>query len=157
MLKLNHKFDHLVEVLNSACKAPFDFSLQWIIIIVCCVLGLLWAAYNIWLVLKIDVKKGITGDQEDDARRNDISQHQKDLLIELGEKISEVILIFILGSPRIFESRVSHLPYLRFHHVPHHRLLHRIRYQNWYCLHRRSSHINRLWCRRHGYCNSSQL
>ena len=91
MLKLNHKFDHLVEVLNSACRAPLNFSLQWIIIIVCCVLGLLWAAYNIWLVLKIDVKKGITGDKEDDARRTDISQHQKDLLIELGEKISEVL------------------------------------------------------------------
>jgi len=49
----------------------------------------LWAAYNIWLVLKIDVRKGITGDKEDDANRNDISAHQKDLLIELGVKISE--------------------------------------------------------------------
>lgn len=92
MLKLNHKFDHLVDVVNTACRAPLDFGWQWIIIIICCVLGLLWAAYNIWLVLQIDVRKGITGDKEDDARKNDISQHQKDLLIELGVKISEVIL-----------------------------------------------------------------
>lgn len=99
MLKLNHKFDHLVEVLNSACRAPLDFTWQWIIIIICCVLGLIWAAYNIWLVLKIDVKTGITGDKEDDAQRNDISQHQKDLLIELGEKISEVIFHLNLREP----------------------------------------------------------
>ncbi len=92
MLKLNHKFEHLQEVLNSACRAPVTFTWQWIIIIVCCVLGLIWAAYNIWLVLKINVREGITGDKEDDAKRSDISQHQKDLLIELGVKISEVTL-----------------------------------------------------------------
>ena len=57
-------------------------------------LGLLWAAYNIWLVLQINVREGITGDKEDDARKSDIPQHQKDLLIELGVKISEVQINF---------------------------------------------------------------
>ena len=117
MLKLNHKFDHLAEVFNSACRAPLDFSLQWIIIIVCCVLGLIWAAYNIWLVIKIDVRKGITGDEEDDARRNDISQHQKDLLIELGVKISEVNFYLNSGRKRILESGVLDLLVVRFRHV----------------------------------------
>lgn len=117
MLKLNHKFDHLAEVFNSACRAPLDFSLQWIIIIVCCVLGLIWAAYNIWLVIQIDVRKGITGDEEDDARRNDISQHQKDLLIELGVKISEVNFYLNSGRKRILESGVLDLLVVRFRHV----------------------------------------
>ena len=62
MLKINHRFDHLIEAFNTVCRAPLSFAWQWIIIIVCCVLGLLWAAYNIMLVLQIDVRKGITGD-----------------------------------------------------------------------------------------------
>jgi hypothetical protein len=124
MLKLNHKFDHLAEVFNTVCRAPLDFSLQWIIIIVCCILGLLWAAYNIWLVVKIDVRKGITGDEEDDARRNDISQHQKDLLIELGVKISEVSFYLNSGRQRILESGVLDLFGVRFHHVLDYCVLH---------------------------------
>ena len=102
MLKLNHRFEHLADVVNSACSAPLSFTYQWIIIIVCCVLGLIWAAYNIMLVLQIKVREGITGDKEDDAKRNDISQHQKDLLIELGVKISEVEFYFNLRDPKNF-------------------------------------------------------
>lgn len=98
MLKLNSRFEHFAEVVNTACRAPLSFTVQWAIIIGCCVLGLIWAAYNIMLVMKIDVRKGKTGDEEDESRRNDISQRQKDLLIELGDKISEVHFIFILGS-----------------------------------------------------------
>ena len=63
MLKLNHRFEHLQDVFNAACKAPLSFTWEWIIIIVCCVLGLLWAAYNIYLVLQIKVREGITGDK----------------------------------------------------------------------------------------------
>jgi len=63
MLKLNHRFDHLVEVFNSTCQAPLSFTWQWIIIIACCIFGLLWAAYNIMLVLQVNVREGITGDK----------------------------------------------------------------------------------------------
>lgn len=56
MLKVNHRFDHLQQALNDACRAPLDFTWQWIIIVACCVLGLLWAAFNIWLVIKINVR-----------------------------------------------------------------------------------------------------
>jgi hypothetical protein len=51
------------------------------------------------LVFQIKVREGITGDKEDDAKRNDISQHQKDLLIELGVKISEVRNLFKIREP----------------------------------------------------------
>lgn len=58
----------------------------------CCALGLIWAVYNIFLVLQIKVKEGITGDKEEDAKGHDIPLHQKKTLIELGDKISEVVL-----------------------------------------------------------------
>ena len=61
MLKLNHRFEHLLDTVNSACRAPLSFTYEYIIIIVCCVLGLIWAVYNMLLVLKIDVSKGKTG------------------------------------------------------------------------------------------------
>lgn len=99
MLNLNHRFDHVAEVVNAACRAPLDFFWEWVIIVACCVLGLLWAAYNIYLVIQIDVRKGITGDKEDDARKNNVTQHQKDLLIELGDKISEVHFFIYLRVP----------------------------------------------------------
>jgi hypothetical protein len=56
MLKLNHRFEHLQAVVNEACRSPLTFTWEWIIIILCCVLGLIWAAYNIMLVLKINVR-----------------------------------------------------------------------------------------------------
>jgi len=93
MLKLNHRFEHLAETWNTACRAPLSFTWEWIIIIVCCVLGLLWALFCMSLVFKINVKKGVTGDKKDDESRQDIPEHQKELLIELGQKISEVIKI----------------------------------------------------------------
>lgn len=123
MLKLNHRFDHLEAAISSACKSPLSFTWEWIIIIACCVLGLLWAAVNIWLVLKINVREGKTGDKEDDSKTNTVTPHQKELLIELGTKISEVTYFSNLGSQIIPQGRVSHLPNLRSHHVLHHHLL----------------------------------
>jgi len=46
---------------EAACYGPFDFSTATIIIIVCCILGLLWSFVNIYLVNKIDVEKGTDG------------------------------------------------------------------------------------------------
>ena len=75
------------------------------------------------LVLQIKVKEGITGDKEDDAKRNDISQHQKDLLIELGVKISKAKYLLIIGSQIIFKSPISYLFDFRCYHVCHHYIL----------------------------------
>lgn len=35
-------------------------------------MGLLWAIYNMTLVLKVNVKEGITGDDKEDANGRDI-------------------------------------------------------------------------------------
>lgn len=59
----------MAEVWNAACRAPLSFTWEWIIIIVCCVLGLLWALFCMSLVFKINVKKGVTGDKKDDESR----------------------------------------------------------------------------------------
>lgn len=155
MLKLNHRFNHLVEAVNSACSAPLTFQWEWIIIIACCVLGLIWAVYNIFLVLQIKVGKGITGDREDDNRGKDIPQHQKDLLIELGEKISEVKFLLNLGSQRILESRISYLFDLRRYHVRHYYLFDLRRIEDWYCFRCRCLDLNRLWRHWYDHCHSS--
>ena len=73
------------------CHALMDFSTVVIIVIICCVLGLLWAAFNVFLVNKIDVAKGDNG--ESDSLVGDIPEEQKMLLIELGEKISNVNIL----------------------------------------------------------------
>jgi hypothetical protein len=43
------------------CEAPLSFGNVTLIVIICCVLGILWAAFNFVLVRKIDVEKGIDG------------------------------------------------------------------------------------------------
>lgn len=43
------------------CEAPLDFGNVILIVVIACVLGILWAAYNFFLVRKIDVEKGIDG------------------------------------------------------------------------------------------------
>lgn len=55
-----------------------------IIIVVCCIVGIIWAVINIISVEQISVRG--RGAQ---ASRVGISEHQENLLLELGEKISE--------------------------------------------------------------------
>jgi hypothetical protein len=44
-----------------SCEAPLDFGSVTILVIISCILGLVWAAYNFVLVRKIDVEKGNDG------------------------------------------------------------------------------------------------
>ena len=62
----------LIEPNPDACFGPFDFSTATIIIIICCVLGLLWSFVNIYLVNKIDVQNG--NDGESDSLVGDIPE-----------------------------------------------------------------------------------
>lgn len=43
------------------CEAPLSFSTVIAIVAVSCVLGLLWSLFNVVLVNRIDVEKGIDG------------------------------------------------------------------------------------------------
>lgn len=71
-----------------SCQAPLSFSGVVGIVISCCILGLLWALFNVISVNKIDVEKGVDGESE--SLVGDIPENQKRLLLELGEKISNV-------------------------------------------------------------------
>jgi len=64
-----------------------------IVVCVCCVLGLLWAAYNVVLVRKINVEQGSDGESE--SLVGDIPEGQKQLLLELGEKIQNGAVEFL--------------------------------------------------------------
>jgi hypothetical protein len=84
---------------DATCEASLDFGTVTLIVIITCVLGLIWAAYNFYLVRKINVERGEDG--ESDSLIGDIPEGQKKLLIELGEKISNVISLLNLGRYRI--------------------------------------------------------
>lgn len=64
-----------------------------IIVFVCCAIGIIWAIVNLFLVTKIDVKGGHADDERDDG--HDMTHKQKELLLELGQKISEVKMFII--------------------------------------------------------------
>lgn len=75
------------------CAAPLSFTGVIALVIISCVLGLLWSAYNILLVNKINVETGYDGESE--SLVGDIPEEQKKLLIELGEKISNGAIEFL--------------------------------------------------------------
>lgn len=59
-----------------------------IIVVIASALGLVWAFVSYLGVKKIDLKNGQQGEYEN--LNNEATEHQIKLLLELGEKISEV-------------------------------------------------------------------
>lgn len=49
---------------QDGCVAPLSFPAVIGLVIASCVLGLIWSAYNVLLVNKIDVQNGIDGESE---------------------------------------------------------------------------------------------
>lgn len=43
---------------DNSCEAPLSFASVIILVIISCVLGLIWAAYNFMLVKRINVERG---------------------------------------------------------------------------------------------------
>lgn len=57
--------DTLLQAASDAqCQAPMTFGAVTAVVIVCCVLGLLWALVNVYQVSKIDVEKGEDGESD---------------------------------------------------------------------------------------------
>ena len=73
---------NILQAAEEDCYGPYDFSTTIIVVVICCVLGLLWAAYNVILVRKINVEQGTDGESE--SLVGDIPEGQKQLLLELG-------------------------------------------------------------------------
>ena len=88
MIRLNYHQEHfqaVVDALSSSCTGLLDFKWESIIVIVCCILGLIWAVINMLSVLKINVEEGNFGEEDNDSddsdhrgrRSRDISRKQK--------------------------------------------------------------------------------
>lgn len=77
-----------------------------------------------FLVSKINVRKGHTGYEDEHVGSREITPHQKSLLIELGEKISTVSILPNTGRLLIFKTGVFNLHHLRSLDVYHHHLPH---------------------------------
>jgi hypothetical protein len=102
VIRVNHFENHFqaaFDITSAACRGPLDFTAEFMIIIVCCIVGLIWAFINITLVSKIDIERGITGyeDEQHPYQGKEVTPHQKSLIVELGHKISTVII----GSLRV--------------------------------------------------------
>lgn len=72
---------------SASCNSPMSFPVEVIVIVVCCLLGIAWAVYNIFEVESINVRGGYNGDTVGNPKA--LSQRQESLLVELGHKISE--------------------------------------------------------------------
>ena len=136
---------------TDTCKAPLSFSAVIGLVIAFCVLGLIWAFINMVSVNKIDVEKGIDG--ESDSLVGDISEEQKQLLIELGEKISNVKIINKVGCNGILETIVFDLPYIRIYHVLCHMVFDLGTTVYCICIRHWSINFNMLWSYWYDYCH----
>lgn len=72
-----------------ACASLMSYPAEIITIVVCCVLGVAWAIYNIFEVEQINVRGGFNGELHPSAKA--LTKRQESLLLELGDKISEVL------------------------------------------------------------------
>ena len=89
MFKIHEHVEHLQTVWAESgdCQGIMSYPVEVIVIVVCCLIGIIWAVVNIWQVEQISIRKRFIGD----GYRNvsDIAPEQENLLLELGHKISE--------------------------------------------------------------------
>lgn len=75
---------------DATCYGTFDFTTTIVVIIVSCVLGIAWAIFNFLQVKSINV---INNSGESSRQLvNEVTEEQRKLLIELGDKIANVRL-----------------------------------------------------------------
>jgi hypothetical protein len=76
--------DYLAQLSEAApvCEPPLSFGSVTILVIISCVLGLLWAAFNFMSVKKINVESD--KDDDSDPLIQGVTERQRKLLIELG-------------------------------------------------------------------------
>jgi len=85
--------EHFQTAGNGGCVSPLSYPIEVIIIVVCCLLGIVWAVFNIINVEKINVRGASK------ATNSNITEEQESTLLELGAKISNV-LIFSFRVPK---------------------------------------------------------
>ena len=76
--------------MGGSCSSPWSYPVEVIVIVVCCLLGIIWAIYNIFQVEKIKVRGSSLRNSQSGVKA--LSPQQEGLLLELGDKIQEVCL-----------------------------------------------------------------
>ena len=91
MFKIHERVEHFQSSTGGSgnCGSPWSYPVEVIVIVVCCLLGIAWAVYNIFQVEKIRVR-GASNEVSPNGKS--LSPHQENLLLELGDKISEVVM-----------------------------------------------------------------
>lgn len=77
------------------CESPLSFDTITLIIIICAVLGLLWAGYNFIMVRRIDIEAEVEDEGEEGQQSDDLSAEKKRILLELSYKISDVCALLV--------------------------------------------------------------
>lgn len=89
MFKINERVQHFqtTYIESGDCQSAMSYPVEIIVIVVCCLIGMIWAVFNIWEVEKINVRRGFIGSNEGNIP--EIAPEQKNLLLDLGHRISE--------------------------------------------------------------------
>jgi uncharacterized protein HemX len=74
---------------SAECWGAFDYTTTIILIILSCALGIGWAVFNFIQVRKINVAEGSSSSR--DNLVDPVSDKQRELIIELGDKIANVL------------------------------------------------------------------
>ncbi len=87
MWRVNDRFEHMQAVSASSCSSILSYPLEVIIIVACCLVGILWGIFHIIAVEKIDVE----GDVGYDGlhAKSSVNVYQRNSLLDLGHKISD--------------------------------------------------------------------
>ena len=87
MININERVMHFQNSVGG-CSAPMSYPVEIIVIVVCCLLGIIWAVYNIYKVEQINVRSRLVDNYNSYNQKSVINQHQENLLLEIGHKIS---------------------------------------------------------------------
>ena len=66
MFKINERVQHFqtTYIESGDCQSAMSYPVEIIVIVVCCLIGMIWAVFNIWEVEKINVRRGFIGSNE---------------------------------------------------------------------------------------------
>lgn len=87
MWRINDRFEHFQTAAGSNCSSILSYPIEVIIVVACCLVGIVWGIIHIVGVEKVDVANE-SGYEALNAKSS-VNVHQRAALIDLGRKISD--------------------------------------------------------------------
>lgn len=87
MWRINDRFEHFQAASSSGCNSILSYPVEIIIIVVCCLVGIIWGIVHIIAVEKIDVEND--HGYESLNAKSTVTPAQRHALLDLGKKISD--------------------------------------------------------------------